>query len=108
MTTLDLTSIPSEIDTVEKLVIWGCCVLQELYSTMKVTEDVSRAPELVVQMSGHDLAVPIDNDWTYVLKNRAIGRISIPLANTWKRQALYLSAEPLGNEVIPVEYLNVE
>lgn len=104
MTTFVKASIPASIDSVEKLVIWGCCILQELYPIAKVTENIEEAPQLVAQVSGYDLPIPVDDNWTYVVANRAIARVSIPLTPTWKRTRLYLSAQDLGTTATPAAY----
>jgi hypothetical protein len=104
MTTFVKNSIPASIDSVEKLVIWGCCVLQELYPTVKVTENIEEAPHLVAQVGGYDLPIPTDDNWTYQVNNRVVGRVSIPLTTTWKRTRLYLAAQDLGASATPAAY----
>ena len=104
MTTFVKNSIPASIDSVEKLVIWGCCVLQELYPTTKITENIEEAPQLVAQVAGFDLPIPLDDNWTYSVANRAIARVSVPLSPTWKRTRLYLAATDLGVLATPAAY----
>jgi hypothetical protein len=104
MTTFDKNQIPANINSVEKLVVWAACVLQELYPTMKITENIEEAPQLVAQVGAFDLPVPIDDQWTYQVRNRAVLRLSIPLSATWKRNKLYFAATDLGVSATPADY----
>jgi len=104
MTTFDKAQIPTSVNTVEKLAVWCACILQELYPTVKVTENIEEAPQLVAQVGAFDLAVPTDDQWTYTIRNRAVIRLSIPIGVSWKRSKLYFSATDLGALATPTDY----
>lgn len=104
MTTFDKSQIPASVNSVEKLIVWCGCILQELYPTTKITENIEEAPQLVAQVGAFDLPVPIDDQWTYQVRNRAVLRMSIPLGATWKRNKLYFAATDLGVLATPTDY----
>lgn len=103
MTTVDNAQLPT-FGSVEEMAIWAAMILNELYPTVKVTEDIERAPELVAQVQGYDLAIPQDNDWTYNIDSRCVIRLSIPLDSTWKRAKLWQAAADIGASATPTEY----
>ena len=97
---LSLSQIPSNIDTVEKLVAWGLMLLENQIGTMQVKEDANSLPSNVVQVQITRVA-----DDTV----RLMGRISLPLAETYATNnsvKFWQHITPLTNTTIPTGFLN--
>lgn len=106
MTTVDNTQLPT-FNSVEEMAAWAAHVLQELYPTEKITEDIERKPELVAQIFAQDLQVPQDDTWTYAIEPRMIIRLSLPLATDWKKGKLWQKVSTLGTSATPTDYYTV-
>lgn len=97
MTTLSTTQIPSNINTVEKLLLWGALLLQKNNPTLAVVETANTNPEKVAQVA----MIRADDDTI-----RAILRLSIPIdpnyaSNTAK---FWENALELANIAIPTSF----
>lgn len=95
------THLPGSVNTVEKLAVWACTVLNYLYPTEKIFEIVGEAPELVATAQVFDIPLP-DENWDYTDRTRFIGRVSLPIDKTAKTGTPYWQAAgEIGSESIP-------
>lgn len=93
------TDIPSNVDTVEKLMYFCHAILIELYPSMVLDEgdgDITRINSILVQL----------DDGSNSYKPFEILRGSLELNPMYKRGLLrpWDYVEPLGSAVIPAEY----
>lgn len=101
------TYVPGSLPTfasVEEMLVWAACILQELYPTTKITEDIEQPPQLVAQIFANDLAIPLDENWTYEIHPRVVLRMSIPISADWKRKLLWKAVTPIGPTATPTVY----
>ena len=98
MTTIALTSIPPEINTVERLAAYSLLLLSRLNPTLAILE-VLGEPEVRAAFTG------IGDDSGG--KKRLIGRISLELDADFSTStgALWLDVKELSNVSIPAQYL---
>ena len=98
------TDLPANIDTVEKLAVWSLCLLQEIFPTQNVYEEVGANPQLIAQAGIFDINIPNDT-WQFTKTYRFIGRVSIPATIAHKKGTKYWqSVSPIGVGTIPLEY----
>jgi hypothetical protein len=98
MTLWTPTDTPAAINTLEKLMVWGNTVLNDLYPNTTVVEATGTANR-VVQSAPFFITASDPTVW------RVISRTSIALDPTWRRQGkLWLAAQDIGSSGIPAEF----
>jgi hypothetical protein len=99
MTAFQTSDLPSTINTVEKLVVWGQTVLNNLYPEVTSVEATGKA-ERVAQSGPFEVTAVEPTQW------RSIGRTSIPLNRSWQRGVgkMWTHAEDIGSASIPTEF----
>ena len=100
MTALDLSLIPQDINTVERLAAWACTLLHVTNPTLAVVENAGENPEQVAQF----FALRADDG-----SLRYIYRLSLPVdaavfANS--QDPSWTSTLDLSNVQIPAAFLN--
>lgn len=99
MTALNISQIPSSVDTLEKLVAWGGLVLADMYPTVTGVEDTGSATR-AAQSTPFLVSATSTPTW------RLVNRTSLQLNANWRRQGkLWLQVIDLGNAAIPSEFL---
>jgi hypothetical protein len=91
--------IPSSINTLEKLTVWSCTILNELFPTQTAIEATGNANRTAE--SGPFLITAVDPpQW------RIISRTSIPVNGQWRRGTgkIWTFVQDLGTASIPTEY----
>ena len=106
MVAFNSTDLPSEINSIESLVIWGMSILHNVHPTSANTERQGDPPTLNITLAPFDIRAA-DSEWNYSVSYRAIGRMSIPLASDYQTRTIWESALPLGlgSETIPAQFL---
>jgi len=98
MTTINIaTDIPSNINTVEKLALWCCLVLQKNNPTKAVVEIANGTPEKCAQVA----LIRADDD-----SIRSVLRLSLEIASDYAEVTtkFWESALELSNVDIPAAY----
>lgn len=95
---LSLSQIPSNIDTVEKLVVWCLMVLDNVAGTLQVKEEENVLPVYAAQIQ----IVRVADD-----SRRLIGRVSIPISENYainNTVKFWQHTQPLTNSTIPTGF----
>ena len=96
MTLIDIsTDIPSDINTLERLVTWGILALRRVNPTQQVLEAPGGEPERVVQSA----IFQADDD-----SIRFFGRVSIAIEGNYAEDStskIWMKAEELSNTILP-------
>ncbi len=98
--------LPNEINSIEGLAVWALSVLSNVHSISANVERQGDPPTLNATLAPFDIRAA-DSEWNYSVSQRAIGRISIPLAADYQTKKIWESALPLGlgDEPIPPQFL---
>ena len=98
--------LPTNINSVEALTVWGLSVLANVHPTSANTERQGDPPTLNVTLAPFDIRAA-DTDWNYSVSQRAIGRVSVPLVADYQTRKIWESILPLGlgTETIPAQFL---
>ncbi|NEQ20651.1 MAG: glucose-6-phosphate dehydrogenase [Microcoleus sp. SIO2G3] len=93
------TDLPASIDTVEKLAVWACAVLQELHPSTSVVEATGIA-ERVATAAPFYITASQPEAW------RFIGRVSLEMPLNWQSTSgkLWTDVVPLSNLAIPADF----
>lgn len=98
MTAFSPTDIPASVDSLEKLVVWGNTILNDLYPGTTAIEATGQA-SLVVTSAPFYITASDPATW------RIISRTSIPLLPSWRRRGkIWEYAQDIGGSAIPSEY----
>lgn len=98
MTAFTKAQIPNEVNTIEKLVVWGAMMLNQLYRTQTAIEG-DGVPQRVAQFGPY--FVPNDNT------TRALLRVSVQVNNDYASSGnkLWEEVQDLGISAIPDDFL---
>lgn len=99
MSTLILSKIPTEINTLEKLLLWSAFALQKCNPTKTIVEQANTDPINVATVN-----IFRADDQSL----RALVRINLPLASDYAENTdpMWVSAQELSNTDIPLSYLD--
>lgn len=97
MSAFSTSDLPSSVNTVEKLALWSCSVLAELYPNLLVQ---SRYGELEPVAN----VVPLRLQYEENNPLRAAILLYLPLDGDWRNKRLFLAAKELGTVPIPNAY----
>ena len=99
-------NIPSSVNSIEALVVWGQSILANVHATSANTERQGEPPTLNATLAPFDIRAA-DPSWNYSVSYRVIGRLSYPLAPDYQTKKLWQSVLPLGlgDETIPPQFL---
>jgi hypothetical protein len=93
------SDLPSNINTVERLVAWGQRVLVATSPQLLITEIAGASPELAVSASPFPV-LSDPNDY----HDRLICRSSFRLVPQWDGLKLWLAVAELNTNAIPAQY----
>lgn len=90
--------IPSNVNTVEKLVVWGNTILSDLYPDLTRVESAGQAVRLV-QSGPFLIEATTPSQWVI------ISRSSLSLPSNWRRNGkIWVNVTDIGPSAIPPEY----
>lgn len=96
------SDLPSNVNTVEEVVVWGLRILQTVAPSLTITEVAGASPELVVSASPFPV-LSDPNDY----HTRIICRASFRLVSNWDSMKLWLAVSEISTEAIPAQYRQV-
>lgn len=98
MTAFSPADIPSSVNTVEELIVWGATILNELYPDVTVAESIGRTNRMVDCGPFYvDAATP--PGWY------TIGRFTLRMSSTWRQSGKpWSQVQELGQLPIPANY----
>lgn len=92
------SNLPSSVNTVEKLMVWGASILQELHFQMEVQE----SPGVIEKVAVAQL-FPTNVNGAY--SHRMACRASVPMSGTYLQGGkIWTYAQDLSNASIPASY----
>ena len=99
MTAFTTSDLPSSVNTVEELVVWGLCVLNELYPNQTIVEAAGRASR---QAECAPFYIEAASTPTWAM----IGRCVLPMASTWRQGTVkpWAAVSEIGTVAIPAGY----
>jgi hypothetical protein len=99
MVAFSTADLPSSINTVEKVLVWGSTVMQHLHPTLTAIESTGNA-ERVISAAPFFITATDPAVWRY------ISRTSIPLNSNWQRGTgkIWTFASDISSSAIPTEF----